>query len=77
MKIGVRGEFDSPKSIDEISLLIGKHTHTEPQKFSFGKKHKKQKLNYKPVGKSIKMVFRANSFSIFSFISETPIISVP
>ena len=38
MKIGVRGEFDSPKSIDEISLLIGKHTHTEPQKFSFGKK---------------------------------------
>ena len=38
MKIGVRGEFDSPKSIDEISLLIGKHTHTEPRKFSVGKK---------------------------------------
>lgn len=38
MKIGVRGEFDYPKSIDEISLLIGKHTHTESQKFSFGKK---------------------------------------
>lgn len=38
MKIGVRGEFDYPKSIDEISLLIGKHTHTEPQKFSLGKK---------------------------------------
>lgn len=38
MKIGVHGEFDYPKSIDEISLLIGKHTHTEPRKFSFGKK---------------------------------------
>ena len=38
MKIGVRGEFDYPKSIDEISLLIGQHTHTEPRKFSFGKK---------------------------------------
>lgn len=38
MKIGVRGEFESPLSIEEISHLVGKHTHTEPILFPFGKK---------------------------------------
>ena len=38
MKIGVRGEFESPLSIEEISHLVGKHTHTESILFPFGKK---------------------------------------